>query len=155
MNKIGVLTSIMLVVMTITAVSQDELRQERFYFSKTLDGTVEQATERVKSALQEQGFGIVTELDMHKTLNEKLGKNMGAYRILGACNAKFAWQTLQKEENIGVFLPCKVLIKERPDNQVEVVAVNPSELMKMLNNPALTGVADEVSQRFKDALRQL
>jgi len=145
----------MLMVMTITAVSQENLRQERFYFSKTLDGTIEEATERVKSALQEQGFGIVTELDMHKTLNEKLDKNMGAYRILGACNAKFAWETLQKEENIGVFLPCKVLIKQQSDNQVEVVAVNPSELMKMLNNPALTGIADKVSQRFKDALSQL
>jgi len=155
MNKIGILTSMMLMVMTITAVSQENLRQERFYFSKTLDGTIEEATERVKSALQEQGFGIVTELDMHKTLNEKLDKNMGAYRILGACNAKFAWETLQKEENIGVFLPCKVLIKQQSDNQVEVVAVNPSELMKMLNNPALTGIADKVSQRFKDALSQL
>jgi len=155
MNKIGILTSIMLVALTITAVSQENLRQEGFYFSKTMDGTVDQATEKVKSALKEQGFGIVTELDMHKTLNEKLGKDMGVYRILGACNAKFAWETLQKEENIGVFLPCKVLIKEQQNNQVEVVAVNPSELMKMLNNPELTGVANEVSQRFKDALRQL
>lgn len=145
----------LLAVMALTAASQQPVQEERYYFSKTMEGTVEQATQRVKAALQDQGFGIVTEIDMHKTLNEKLGKEMDTYRILGACNAKFAWETLQKEENIGVFLPCKVLIKEAEGDRVEVVAVNPSKLMKMLDNPELEGVADQVTRRFKDALHQL
>ncbi len=155
MKTIKFFTTILLAAMALTAASQQPVQKERYYFSKTMEGTVEQATQRVKAALQDQGFGIVTEIDMHKTLNEKLGKEMETYRILGACNAKFAWETLQKEENIGVFLPCKVLIKEAEGDRVEVVAVNPSKLMKMLDNPELEGVADQVTRRFKDALHQL
>ena len=155
MKKVSMLTGILMVFMTITAVAQDNVKEEKFYFTTTIEADMEEATARVKSALEDEGFGIVTEIDMDKTLHEKLGKKMNAYRILGACNAKFAWETLQKEENIGVFLPCKVIIKETNDQEVEVVAVNPSELMKMLDNPQLMGVADEVSKRFKNALQNL
>ena len=80
---------------------------------------------------------------------------MKAYRILGACNAKFAWQTLEKEENIGVFLPCKVLIKEKEAQKTQVVAVNPAYMIEMLGNPELTGIGDEVALRFKNALKKL
>lgn len=149
------LAGFLMVFLAITATAQDNVKEERYYFSTTLKADMKEATERVKSALEGEGFGIVTEIDMDKTLQEKLGKKMNAYRILGACNAKFAWETLQKEENIGVFLPCKVIIKEVNDQKVEIVAVNPSELMKMLDNPKLMGVADEVSHRFKNALKKL
>jgi len=80
---------------------------------------------------------------------------MNTYRILGACNARFAWQTLQKEENIGVFLPCKVLVKDVGKGKTEIVAVNPSHLMKMLDNPELNGIADQVTTRFRNALEKL
>ena len=81
----------------------------------------------MKASLKEQGFGIITEIDMHSTLEEKLGDvDMKPYRILGACNPKYAYQTLQKEENIGLFLPCKVLIKQTDENRCDVVMVNPS-----------------------------
>mgnify|MGYP006285895619 CR=1 FL=1 len=155
MKKISILTGMLMVMITVVGVAQENISKEKFYFSKTLTASVDEATQQVKASLKEQGFGIVTEMDMHKTLEEKLGKNMKAYRILGACNAKFAWQTIQKEENIGVFLPCKVLVKDLGGGKTEIVAVNPSELMNMLNNPELEGIADEVTKRFKNALEKL
>jgi uncharacterized protein (DUF302 family) len=93
---------------------------------------------------------------MDKTLKEKLDNvDMQRYTILGACNPKFAYETLQVEENIGLFLPCKVLVKEIDQDKSEVVMVNPSELMNMLGNEQLTGIADEVTKRFKLALEGL
>jgi len=141
---------------TIAAIAQDEVKSEKFYFSKTVEGNVEEVMPKVKSVLKEQGFSVVTEIEMAKTLREKIdGVDMKPYRILGACNAKYAWETIQKEENIGVFLPCKVILKEQDNNMTEVVAVNPSKLMEMLGNEELNSIADEVSIKFKDALKNL
>ena len=127
-----------------------------YYFSKEVNGSFDKVIEKTKASLKEQGFGIITEIEMDKTLKEKLdGVDMQRYTILGACNPKFAYQTLQVEENIGLFLPCKVLVKEIDKDKTEVVMVNPSELMKMLGNDKLTGIADEVTKRFKLALLAL
>jgi len=148
--------ALLMSIVTIYAAAQDEVKSEKFYFSKTVEGNIEEVTPKVKSVLKEQGFSVVTEIDMSKTLKEKIDDvNMKPYRILGACNAKYAWETIQKEENIGVFLPCKVILKEQNNNMTEVVAVNPSRLMKMLGNEGLNSIADEVSMKFKDALKNL
>ncbi|MGM0496400.1 MAG: DUF302 domain-containing protein [Bacteroidota bacterium] len=150
---------ILALLMTIASISvsaQDEVKSEKFYFSKTVEGNIEEVTPKVKSVLKEQGFSVITEIDMSKTLNEKIdGVNMNPYRILGACNAKYAWETIQKEENIGVFLPCKLILKQKSNNTTEVVAVNPSKLMKMLGNEELNLIADDVSTKFKNALKNL
>jgi len=146
----------LMAIASITVSAQEEVKSEKFYFSKTVKGNVEEVTPKVKSVLKEQGFSVVTEIEMAKTLREKIdGVNMKPYRILGACNAKYAWETIQKEENIGVFLPCKVILKEQDKNMTEVVAVNPSKLMKMLGNEELNSIANEVSTKFKDALKNL
>ena len=127
-----------------------------YYFSKEVKGSFDEVIDKTKKSLKEQGFGIITEIEMDKTLKEKLDDvDMMRYTILGACNPKFAYQTLQLEENIGLFLPCKVLVKEIDAKKSEVVMVNPSELMKMLGNEELNGVADEVTKRFKKALSDL
>ena len=127
-----------------------------YYFSKEVNGSFSDVTDKVKKSLKDQGFGIITEIEMDKTLKEKLDNvEMQPYRILGACNPKFAYETLQAEENIGLFLPCKVLIKQIDENKSEVVMVNPSALMKMLGNEALIPVADEVTKRFKKALADI
>ena len=146
---------ILLTAFSLSAFSQQNITEEKYYFSKTLKGDLETVTDKVKTALKDQGFGIVTEIDMHKTLKEKLDVSMAGYRILGACNAKFAYKTVQKEENIGVFLPCKVLLKEKENNTVEVVAVNPARLMSMLGNDDLKPISEEVADLFKEALKQL
>ena len=93
---------------------------------------------------------------MDKVLTEKLDNvDMLPYKILGACNPAYAYETLQIEENIGLFLPCKVLVKELKDGKIEVVMVDPAELMRMLNNKELEEVAAEVSTKFKAALESI
>jgi len=127
-----------------------------FYFTKTVRGSFEEVTNEVKSLLKEQGFGVITEIDMDVTLKEKL-KNieMKPYKILGVCNPSFAYQSLQIEENIGVFLPCKTIIKDLGNGQVEVVIVDPSAIMGMLNKDELVKIADEVSKKFQVVLKGL
>lgn len=129
---------------------------ESYYFSKTLKGSFEEVTTKAKSALKEQGFGVVTEIDMDATLKEKLDDvEMRPYKILGVCNPKFAYQTIQEEENIGLFLPCKVLIKDLGEGKVEVVMVNPTVLMQMLGNKDLVEVAKKVTAKFETALSEI
>jgi len=127
-----------------------------YYFSKEVNGTFDEIVNKTKASLKAQEFGIITEIEMDNTLKEKLDNvDIQRYTILGACNPKFAYETLQVEENIGLFLPCKVLVKEIDNNKSEVVMVNPSELMKMLSNEELSAVADEVTKRFQTALDNL
>ena len=117
---------------------------------------MDEVTDRVKAVLKEQGFGIITEIDMHEKLEEKLGKvDVKPYRILGACNPGFALQTLKVEENIGLFLPCKVLIKQVDRDKMEVVMVDPSALMRILGNDELVSIADEVTVKFRKALEAI
>jgi len=106
--------------------------------------------------LKEQGFGVITEIDMDVKLKEKLPNiEMKPYMILGVCNPSFAYKTLQVKENIGVFLPCKAVIKDIENGKIEVVIVNPTALMGMLNKPELATIANEVSEKFQNALRNL
>ena len=111
--------------------------------------------EKVRRNLKEQGFSVITEIDMDKKLNEKLNTEVKPYKILGACNPGYAFETLQIDNNIGVFLPCKVVVKQLEGNKVEVVSVNPAEMMRMMNNEELTKVAEEVSEKLKTVVEGL
>jgi uncharacterized protein (DUF302 family) len=136
--------------------SQEQKTSEKYYFSKTVDGDFEEVTTRVKTALKEEGFSVITEIDMSETLNNKIeGADMQPYRILGVCNAKYAYATIQQEENIGVFLPCKLIIKQVSDDETEVVVVNPEKLMQMFENNALNDIAAEVNTKFKNVFKKL
>ena len=131
-------------------------QNDNYYFSKKVSGSYDEVTSKVKSSLKEQGFGIITEIEMDKILKEKLDNvEMKPYRILGACNPKFAYQTLQAEDTIGLFIPCKVLIKQIDEHNSEVVMVDPSTLMKMLGNEELIPIADKVTALFRKALDNL
>lgn len=143
-------------LMLVFSVNLNAQTDESYYFSKKVDLSFTEATTKLKDVLKEQGFGVMTELDMHEKLAEKLENvEMKPYKILGFCNPKFAYQTVQEEENVGLFLPCKVLVKEIDDNSSEIVMVNPSYVMQMLNNEELVNIADEVTERFKTALKNL
>jgi len=152
-------TTYLLFIVTLSIMTMGNIQAQpnsSYYFNKSVNYSYEIAIEKVKAALKEQEFGIITEIDMHETLAEKLeGVSIQPYKILGACNPKFAYQTMQIEENIGLFLPCKVLIKKVDDNTTEVVMVNPSAMMQMLGNKELLSVADEVTERFKKALETI
>ncbi|MEZ5196587.1 MAG: DUF302 domain-containing protein [Bacteroidales bacterium] len=131
MKKVHILLAGLLFSVFISNAQQGDSSKsnDSYYFSKTVKGTLESVTAQVKESLKEESFSVITEIDMDKTLKEKIDVDIQPYRILGVCNAKYAYQTLQIEENIGIFLPCKMVIKQLDENTVEVVSVNPSVLM--------------------------
>jgi uncharacterized protein (DUF302 family) len=114
----------------------------------------EQALEKVRQALMEQGFGVLTEIDVRKTLKEKLGADFRRYIILGACNPPLAHRALQAETEIGLLLPCNVIVYEEGEGSV-VAAFDPVVGLKMVGNSALDPIAVEVRERLEKALQKL
>lgn len=150
------LKSIMILVLVMSFQVLIAQENDSYYFSKKMKGDFEEIVTKTKDVLKEQGFGVITEIEMEAKLKEKLPDlEMKPYRILGVCNPQFAVKTLEIEENIGLFLPCKVLVKDLGNGAVEVVMVNPTALMEMLGNPELVKVADEVTSRFRLAMKKL
>jgi len=126
------------------------------FWRTPVEGTFEEVTFKTKAELKKQGFGVITEIDMDAKLLEKLDDvDLKPYKILGVCSPSYAWQTIQVEENIGLFLPCKVLVKDLGDGKVEVVMVDPAALMGMLDKEELVNIADKVSEKFRAALKNI
>lgn len=126
-----------------------------YHFSKTLDSTMDAAVARVTEALKQEGFGVLTEIDVQKTLKAKINADFRPYRILGACNPGFAHQALLAEDKIGTMLPCNVIVQEHSPGKVEVSAIDPMESMKAVENPALGDVAVEVRDRLKRVIESI
>jgi uncharacterized protein (DUF302 family) len=126
-----------------------------YHVSKKINGSFDDATTKIKDALQQEGFGVISEIDMKEKFKEKLQVDFRNYKILGACNPKLAHQAIQQEANIGVMLPCNVLLQEHENGEVEVTAINPMETMAAVDNPNLTSLAEEVSQKLKTAIDKL
>ena len=99
-----------------------------YYFNKTITLPFDEAVDRVKAELKKDGFGVLTEIDVQKTLKEKLGVDFRPYRILGACNPPFAYKALLAEDKIGTMLPCNVIVQELAPGRVEVAAIDPARL---------------------------
>ena len=112
------------------------------------------AVERTRAALAEQGFGILTEIDVTQTLKAKLGVDMESYLILGACNPQLAHQALGIEPNIGLLLPCNVVVRRDGDRTL-VQALDPQVMVSLPGLPALQPVADEASMRLAAALQSV
>jgi uncharacterized protein (DUF302 family) len=126
-----------------------------YYFSKTLEIPFDEAVERVTAELKREGFGVLTDIDVKKTLNEKLGVDFRKYRILGACNANYAYKALMAEDKIGTMLPCSVIVQELADGRVEVAAVDPAASMQAAQNPELGTVGLEVRNKLKAVVDRL
>lgn len=126
-----------------------------YYFSKTLDISFDEAIEKVTSALQSKGFGVLTEIDVKATLKKKLDVDFRNYRILGACNPPFAYQALQAEDKIGAMLPCNVIVQETAGGRVEVSAIDPVASMQAVKNPSLEEVANQVQSILKEVIESL
>ena len=120
-----------------------------------LDGDLADVRPRVEEALAEQGFGVLTEIDVAATLKQKLGVDFRPYRILGACNPALAHQALQVEDRIGTMLPCNVVVQERGPGQVEIAAVDPVASMQAVDNPVLGRVAAEVREKLRAVIARL
>lgn len=117
-------------------------------FSKKVSLTYEQAIEKVTDELKKEGFGVLTTIDVKDTLKKKLNVDFTRYIILGACNPPFAYQALRVEEQIGLLLPCNVIVYEK-DDTVVVAAFDPMLMMKVLENPNMEPIAEEVERRLR------
>ena len=126
-----------------------------YHNSKTVSTTFEETIERVTEELKNEGFGVLTEIDVKETLKKKLDVDFRKYRILGACNPPLAYKALSEEENIGVMLPCNVIVQEKEGGVVQVSAINPMESMKAVANPNLEEVAITVSSKLAKVIENL
>ena len=126
-----------------------------YYFSKTLDIPFEEAIALVTEQLKQEGFGVLTEIDVKTTIKKKLGKDFRNYRILGACNPPFAYRALQAEDKIGTMLPCNVIVQETATGAVEVAAIDPIASMQAIENPTLGDIAAEIQNKLKRVIGNL
>jgi uncharacterized protein (DUF302 family) len=106
----------------------------KYYFTKTIKGRFEAIETEVIRLLKNEGFGILTRIDMQDTLKNKLNVDFRNYLILGACNAPFAYKALQAEDKIGAILPCRIIMQEQAPNTIEVSAINPIVSMPAVDN---------------------
>ncbi len=126
-----------------------------YHNSKTVTTSFEETIEKVTEELKKEGFGVLTEIDVKETLKKKLDVDFRKYRILGACNPPLAYKALSEEENIGVMLPCNVIVQEKEGGIVQVSAINPMESMKAVANPNLEEVASTVSNKLAKVIENL
>lgn len=117
-------------------------------FGATLDLPFDEALARTKAALQGEGFGVLSEIDVRATMKEKLAVDFERYVILGACNPQLAHRALQAEHDLGLLLPCNVIVHEH-DGRSAVAIVDPAAMLGVVNNPALRAVADEAKERLE------
>lgn len=122
-----------------------------YVYAKTVDLSFEDAEAKVRDELEQEGFGVLTEIDVKATFKKKLEADFRPYKILGACSPQFAYQALQAEEHIGAMLPCNVILQAK-DGRTEVAAVDPVASMAAVDNPALQPIASAVRDRLKKAI---
>lgn len=118
-------------------------------FSVMLEGTFDQAVDRVTAALQKEGFGVLADIDVAGTLKKKLGHEHRPYRILGACNPALAEQAVRAEPDIGLLLPCNVLVREGEDGRIVVSFMDPEAVLGIVGNRELSALGREVRARLE------
>jgi len=126
-----------------------------YYFSKMLETSFDEAVQRTTDLLKTEGFGIISEINIHEKLKEKLGVDFKKYRILGACNPGYAYQALQMEDKIGTMLPCNVVVIDQGNGMTEVSAVNPVASMMAIQNNELGTIALEITEKLKRVIESL
>lgn len=127
-----------------------------YYFTTTISGiSFDEAIEKVTQKLKEEGFGVLTTIDIKATLKKKLDVDFHDYTILGACNPPFAYKALQAENKIGAMLPCNVIVQQIEPGSIEVSAVDPIASMQSVTNESLGGIATEVQEKLKRVIVNL
>lgn len=123
--------------------------------SRTLEQSYEEAVANIREALKEEGFGVLTEIDVQATLKKKLGVDFRKYVILGACNPPLAHKAFSTELQVGLLLPCNVIVYENDDGTTVVSALNPEVALSLMPSEALAGTAAEVAARLRRAVESL
>ena len=118
-----------------------------YYIAQRNRQTFEQALEVVRSALAEEGFGVLTEIDVQATLKKKMDVDFRNYRILGACNPPFAYKALEAEDKIGTMLPCNIVVQQLGD-EVEIAAIDPVASMQAVENSELQPIAEQIREKL-------
>jgi uncharacterized protein (DUF302 family) len=118
----------------------------------TVTGEFDDVIDATTAALKDEGFGVLCDIDIQATLEEKLGEELRQYRILGACNPPLAYEGLSAEIELGALLPCNVIVYENDDGDIVVSAVDPEQLVGIADNDALDSIATEVNERFDRVL---
>lgn len=123
-------------------------------FSKEVGSSFDDTIEKVTGRLKDEGFGVLTKIDVKATLKEKLGIDFKKYVILGACNPPSAHKALLAEENVGLLLPCNVIVYER-DGRTVVSAIRPTVAMQMVHNPALKTIAKQIEAKLENVIASI
>jgi uncharacterized protein (DUF302 family) len=127
----------------------------KFGFGKPVDLGFDEAIETVTEELAKEGFGVLTEIDVQATLKEKLGEDMRPYRILGACNPPLAHQAVTAVPEIGLLLPCNVLVREDDEGNVHVSFMDPGSVLGLVDNPDVEPLAGQVKEKLERVLAAL
>ena len=119
-----------------------------YYIARTVSGGFDETVAKVVDGLKQEGFGVLTEIDVSSTLKQKLNVDLRKYRILGACNPPLAYRALTAEDKIGVMLPCNVIVQEAGEGRIGVAAIDPTAAMDQVGNPALAEIAHSVAEKL-------
>ncbi|GET25721.1 DUF302 domain-containing protein [Prolixibacter sp. NT017] len=127
----------------------------KYYIDKKLNGSFDEVIGQVTEALQKEGFGVLTEIDIQQKLKEKVDIDFRKYKILGACNPPYAYQALESEDKIGTMLPCNVVVQELESGEIEVAAVNPVASMQAVENDDLFCISTEILRKLERVIASL
>ena len=119
-----------------------------YAFSTTITGSFPAALAKVREALKAEGFGVLTEIDVAATFKAKLGIDSRPYNILGACNPQFAHQAIEADPDIGLLLPCNIIVREEANGQVTVGFMDPAAVLGMVGNPRVTAIGEAVRAKL-------
>jgi uncharacterized protein (DUF302 family) len=128
---------------------------KEYALSTVLETSYEEAVSKVIEVLKEEGFGVLTEIDVKSTLKKKLNVDFRKYVILGACNPPYAYRTLQTDLDVGLLLPCNVIVYETDDKKVYVSAINPVSALEVIKSEPLKKIAMEVSEKLKKVIERV
>jgi uncharacterized protein (DUF302 family) len=127
----------------------------KYGFGKTVDMSFDDAIVHVTQALQDEGFGILADIDVAGAMKKKLNQDMPPYRILGACNPPLAYRALESEPSIGLLLPCNVVVRQDEAARVHVEFMDPNAVLELVNKPEISQLASEVRQKLEKVLQAL
>lgn len=126
-----------------------------YYLGRTLSIDFDSAVTRTIEALKQEGFGVLTDIDVRETLKKKIDVDFPKYRILGACNPALAYEALKLEDKVGTMLPCNVVVRDTGDGRSEVAAIDPVASMQAIDNPALKRAAEQVRSKLERVVASL